>query len=64
MILYYPTMAKFNFNTMNSFGVMGRGHSPPPPPGPGTQKKPGPDRLSNGPSKKWAGKMTWNAEKC
>ena len=46
MILYYPT--KFNFNTMNSFGVMSRGHfpSPPPPPQrPGTQKKPGPDRV-------------------
>ena len=50
MLLYYPT--EIHFNTMNSFGVMGCGHSPPPTttphpppfsPGPGTQKKPGPD---------------------
>ena len=30
MILYYRT--KFRFNTMNSFRVMGSGHSSPPPP--------------------------------
>ena len=41
MILYYPT--KFHFNTMNSFRVMDRGHSPPVQ----APKKAVPDRVYN-----------------
>ena len=40
MILYYPT--KFQFNTMNSFRVIGRGHSTPTPhPAQAPKKSPG-----------------------
>ena len=46
MILSYPT--KFHFNTMKSFGVMGRGHFPPPPPRPRHPPKKGCDVIGIG----------------